>query len=297
MLQSFAAIVPKYRVIFFDAYGVLKNSNGVLDGVPDLLAWLIQQGKDLYVITNDASRSPTEMAEAYTHPDHGTLIPPSRTISSGLLAKDFLRSKISTARSRTSASPSSAFYIESAGLTPVPIGSCRERDDVDAIALLDDEGFDWYNDLNLTLNLVRRLNVPVVVANSDLLLPRRRHEGGAGGWQPRQHDRAHREQDVHPLRQARHDDVFARFRLRGRNNHEPAQGGRVDGRRHAADGHIGRQHLRHRHRPRALRQHARGTRGDHDSVHGDHPDLRLQLGVYLEGPDPSLYGDATFCSG
>jgi HAD superfamily hydrolase (TIGR01450 family) len=171
MLQSFAAIVPKYRVIFFDAYGVLKNSNGVLDGVPDLLAWLIQQGKDLYVITNDASRSPTEMAEAYTHPDHGTLIPPSRTISSGLLAKDFLRSKIKQGRVAYLGKPTSAFYIESAGLTPVPIASCRERDDVDAIALLDDEGFDWYNDLNLTLNLVRRLNVPVVVANSDLSYP------------------------------------------------------------------------------------------------------------------------------
>ena len=171
MLQSFAAIVPKYRVIFFDAYGVLKNSNGVLDGVPDLLAWLIQQGKDLYVITNDASRSPTEMAKAYTHPDHGTLIPPSRTISSGLLAKDFLRSKIKQGRVAYLGKPTSAFYIESAGLTPVPIASCREREDVDAIALLDDEGFDWFNDLNLTLNLVRRLNVPVVVANSDLSYP------------------------------------------------------------------------------------------------------------------------------
>jgi HAD superfamily hydrolase (TIGR01450 family) len=163
--------VPKYQVIFFDAYGVLKNSNGVLDGVPDLLAWLIQQGKDLYVITNDASRSPTEMAKAYTHREHGTLIPPSRTISSGLLAKDFLRSKIKQGRVAYLGKPTSAFYIESAGLTPVPIGSCRERDDVDAIALLDDEGFDWFSDLNLTLNLVRRLNVPVVVANSDLSYP------------------------------------------------------------------------------------------------------------------------------
>jgi HAD superfamily hydrolase (TIGR01450 family) len=170
-LESFAALAQRYRVIFFDAYGVLKNSTGVLAGVPELLAWLIQQGKDLYVITNDASRSPNEMSKAYTHKQHGTLIPAARTISSGILAKDFLRSKIKHGRVAYLGKESAAFYIESAGLTPVPIGKCRGETDLRAIALLDDEGFDWFSDLNLTLNLVRSLNVPVVVANSDLSYP------------------------------------------------------------------------------------------------------------------------------
>jgi HAD superfamily hydrolase (TIGR01450 family) len=170
-LESFSALSRRYRVIFFDAYGVLKNSTGVLAGVPELLAWLIQEGKDLYVITNDASRSPTEMSKAYQHKQHGTLIPATRTISSGTLAKDFLRSKIKHGRVAYLGKESAAFYIESAGLTPVPIGKCRPDEDVQAIALLDDEGFDWYSDLNLTLNLVRSLNVPVVVANSDLSYP------------------------------------------------------------------------------------------------------------------------------
>ncbi|MET0411454.1 MAG: HAD-IIA family hydrolase [Polyangiaceae bacterium] len=170
-LESFAALAQRYRVIFFDAYGVLKNSSGVLAGVPELLAWLIQQGKDLYIITNDASRSPTEMSKAYTHKQHGTLISATRTISSGLLAKDFLRAKIKQGRVAYLGKESAAFYIESAGLEAVPIGKCRPNEDVQAIALLDDEGFDWFNDLNRALNLVRSLNVPVVVANSDLSYP------------------------------------------------------------------------------------------------------------------------------
>jgi ribonucleotide monophosphatase NagD (HAD superfamily) len=94
MLESFASLVAGYRVIFFDAYGVLKNARGVMQGVPELLSWILRQGKDVFVITNDASRSPAQMASAYTHPEHGVLIPASRNISSGLLAKDFLRSKV-----------------------------------------------------------------------------------------------------------------------------------------------------------------------------------------------------------
>jgi HAD superfamily hydrolase (TIGR01450 family) len=178
MLQSFSSLVERYRVVFFDAYGVLKNARGVMQGVPDLLSWLIQQGKDIYVITNDASRSPAQMAASYVHPEHGILIPESKNISSGLLAKDFLRSKVRTGRVAYLGKPSSAFYIESAGLTPVHISACRSTEDVAAIALLDDEGFDWFRDINLTLNLMRRVNAPVVVANADLAYPVNEHEVG-----------------------------------------------------------------------------------------------------------------------
>ena len=37
--------------------------------------------------------------------------------------------------------------------------------------MLDDEGFDWFRDLNVTLNLMRRVSAPVIVANPDLAYP------------------------------------------------------------------------------------------------------------------------------
>jgi HAD superfamily hydrolase (TIGR01450 family) len=171
LVESFSSLVGRYRVIFFDAYGVLKNARGVMQGVHELLSWILRQGKDIYVITNDASRSPTQMAAAYTHPEYGVLIPASRNISSGLLAKDFLRAKVRAGKVAYLGKPSSAFYIESAGLTPVHINTCRSNEEVSAIALLDDEGFDWFRDINLTLNLMRRVNAPVIVANPDLAYP------------------------------------------------------------------------------------------------------------------------------
>src|SRR5690606_19125438 len=156
---------PKYKVFFFDAYGVLKSSSGLIEGVMDVLAWLTRTGKDVYVITNDASKSPAAMAAAYTHPEHGMLIPASKNISSGLLAKDFLRSKVKTGNVAYLGKESSAFYIESAGLSAIPVAKCRPEDEPRALALLDDEGFDWFTDLNRAVNLLRKVSIPVVVAN------------------------------------------------------------------------------------------------------------------------------------
>jgi HAD superfamily hydrolase (TIGR01450 family) len=36
---------------------------------------------------------------------------------------------------------------------------------------MDDEGYEWFPAMNRALNLVRDLNIPVIVANSDLVYP------------------------------------------------------------------------------------------------------------------------------
>ncbi|HEX7479388.1 MAG TPA: HAD-IIA family hydrolase [Polyangiales bacterium] len=171
MNQLFSEIAPRYSVILFDAYGVLKNSAGVLPGVLEVLARLIDAGKELYVVTNDSSRSPEVMAHAYAHPTRGELIPGSRHVTSGLLATEFLRTKVRSGRVAYLGKPSSAYYIDAAGLSPVPVSLCDPHSDVRALALLDDEGFDWQPDLNRALNLLREQNIPVVVANADPTYP------------------------------------------------------------------------------------------------------------------------------
>jgi HAD superfamily hydrolase (TIGR01450 family) len=168
---SFAQAVDPYKVVFFDAYGVLKNSRGIIPGVADVLLWLLRSGRDMYVVTNDASKSPGEMAQSYVHPTYGPLLSANRIISSGLLAKDFLRSKVRSGKVAYLGKPASAFYIQSAGLDALPISRATLADNIRAIVLLDDEGFDWFSDLNRTLNLCRSLDIPVIVANSDTSYP------------------------------------------------------------------------------------------------------------------------------
>ena len=171
MLDSFRELADNYSVIFFDAYGVLKNFKGVIDGVLDVLADLKQEGKELFVVTNDSSRSPKKMSQTYVHPELGEIFPEDRIISSGMLARDFLRAKVRLKPVAYLGKPDSAYYIQTAGLKAIPIAECTHDTDLGAIALLDDEGFDWQGDINRAINLLRHRTIPVVVANADTVYP------------------------------------------------------------------------------------------------------------------------------
>src|SRR6478736_9208781 len=92
-LQNFKSIVSKYKVIFFDAFGVLKNYKGLIPGIEHTFNYLQEQNKDYFILTNDASRSPAQLAESY-HKLGLFAITPDRIISSGMLAKEYLDLKV-----------------------------------------------------------------------------------------------------------------------------------------------------------------------------------------------------------
>jgi HAD superfamily hydrolase (TIGR01450 family) len=188
-MQRFSEIVDRYHVLFFDSYGVLKNSKGLLDGVPEALADLRDRGKRLYVITNDSSRPPHKLAKAFEHPVYGPLIHPDHIISSGLLATRFLTRKINSGTVAYLGKDDSAHYIRAAGLRAKPVAEC-EHEEVSAIVLLDDEGFEWSSDLNSAVNIARRGPIPIIVANADLAYPVDGHRiavaiGALGGMMER----------------------------------------------------------------------------------------------------------------
>lgn len=185
-LVSFRKTAERYSVIFLDAYGVLKSSTGLIEGALETVTSLIAAGKEVFVVTNDSSRSPESMAERYAQQAGRELLPPERYISSGLLAAEYLDKQIPYGKVAYLGKPESAHYIEIAGKIPVQIADCTDKDNIVAIVLLDDEGFDWFRDVNSTLNLIRRRNVPVVVANADITYPMRGNDiaiavGSLGG--------------------------------------------------------------------------------------------------------------------
>jgi HAD superfamily hydrolase (TIGR01450 family) len=183
---SFKETTDKYSVIFLDAYGVLKSSTGLIDGALEAVTSLIAAGKEVFVVTNDSSRSPEAMADRYAQQAGDELLPPERYISSGLLCAEYLEKQIPYGKVAYLGKPESAHYIEIAGKIPVPVEECTPKDNLVAIVLLDDEGFDWFRGVNATLNLIRRTNVPVVVANADITYPMRGNDiaiavGSLGG--------------------------------------------------------------------------------------------------------------------
>jgi len=76
--------------------------------------------------------------------------------------------------------PESSHYIESSGLHTLPVREIDSSniDKVNALAFLDDEGFDWCADLNKTVNILRKRTIPVIVANTDRAYPVSIHDVG-----------------------------------------------------------------------------------------------------------------------
>jgi HAD superfamily hydrolase (TIGR01450 family) len=170
--QNFKDIVDQYKVIFFDAFGVIKNYRGLVPGMDKTFAYLESQKKRYYIVTNDASRSPIQLADSF-HKIGLTTIKYGHIISSGMLAKEYLDLKVHHGIVAYLGTPNSAHYIETSGLHTLPVSMIDDSniDQVNALVLLDDEGFDWYNDLNKVVNLLRRRNIPTIVANTDLAYP------------------------------------------------------------------------------------------------------------------------------
>jgi HAD superfamily hydrolase (TIGR01450 family) len=174
MLQSadFKAILDKYKIIFFDAFGVLKNYHGLVPGIEKTFAYIEQQQKEYYIVTNDASRSPQQLAESY-HELGLRAITQDRIISSGMLAKEYLDLKVNDGIVAYLGTNNSAHYIDSSGLHTLPVSAINYTniDQVNALVLLDDEGFNWFDDLNKTINILRTRTIPAIVANTDNTYP------------------------------------------------------------------------------------------------------------------------------
>ena len=171
-VDNFKSIIDKYEIVFFDAFGVIKNYSGLVSGIENTFAYLERENKEYYIVTNDASRGPQQLAESY-HRMGLKAITADRIVSSGMLTKEFLDLKVPDGIVAYLGTPNSAHYIERSGLQTLPMSEVNESnmDKVSALIFLDDEGFDWCQDLNKTVNLIRKKTIPVIVANTDRAYP------------------------------------------------------------------------------------------------------------------------------
>jgi HAD superfamily hydrolase (TIGR01450 family) len=178
-MTNFKSLLENYKIIFFDAYGVIKNYKGLIPGIEKTFDWLREQEKSFYIITNDASRSPELLADVYQKAGlyH---ITPDKIISSGMLAKEFLDLKVKKGLVAYLGTEDSAHYIEHPGLDTLPLQQMSEDNinDITALVLLDDEGFDWMDGLNKAVNLLRRRTIPAIIANPDGAYPMSKREVG-----------------------------------------------------------------------------------------------------------------------
>lgn len=171
--KSFRSVVKNYKAVFFDAFGVLKNHKGLIPGIERTFEYLDRKGIRYYLLTNDSSRSPEALARWYQ--DRGIMqVTTDKILSSGMLAMEFFKAKVTNGNAVAYlGTEGSAHYIETAGLTTVAVKDIdlNHIDHIESFAFLDDEGFDWNEGINKTINLLRKKNMTVVVANTDINYP------------------------------------------------------------------------------------------------------------------------------
>lgn len=166
-----------YRAIFFDSYGVLRNYHGIIPGAEETIAILRKRDLPFLILTNNAARSPEQAASRLA--SYGLEgINPGEIITSGSTTRRFLELKVKSGRVAYLGTEESANYVLGNQFEAIPVGKVNldELADIDAVAFLDDEGYDLNIDLNKLLNLLRQRPVPTVVANTDLLYPVSRSE-------------------------------------------------------------------------------------------------------------------------
>jgi len=172
-MRSFKNIVTNYKAVFFDAFGVLKNHQGLIPGIIKTFEFLDQKGIKYYILTNDSSRSPEALAKWYQ--DRGVWqVTSDKILSSGMLAMEFFKVKVTNGNAVAYlGTENSAHYIETAGLKTIAVKDVdfNNLDNIESFAFLDDEGFNWSEDINKTINLLRKKNMTVVVANTDINYP------------------------------------------------------------------------------------------------------------------------------
>lgn len=171
--RSFRSVVKNYKAVFFDAFGVLKNHKGLIPEIGKTFEYLEKKQIPYYVLTNDSSRSPEELSRWYQVRGLDC-ISTDKILSSGMLAMEFFKTKVANGNAVAYlGTENSAHYIETAGLKTISIRNLNLDDieNIESFAFLDDEGFDWNEDINKTINLLRKKNMTVVVANTDINYP------------------------------------------------------------------------------------------------------------------------------
>ncbi|NET33226.1 MAG: HAD-IIA family hydrolase [Cyanothece sp. SIO1E1] len=176
-IKTFREVAQRYKAIFFDSFGVVKHYSGLISGVHETFHFLDEAGIEYLMLTNVASRSPQQMADGFARlglPQITT----DRIISSGMMAQEYLRYKVRDGKAVYVGTENSAHYIAETGLQIVSIEDLdlAELDDINALVFLDDEGYDWRTAVNKSINLLRKKNIPVVVANTDVAYPVSRGE-------------------------------------------------------------------------------------------------------------------------
>jgi ribonucleotide monophosphatase NagD (HAD superfamily) len=166
-------LLDRYAGVLLDVYGVLLDARGPLPGAAELIAELSRRQLPYAIVTNDASRSAATYAARFAR--HGIAIAPERFVTSGSLLPGYLRVHgLAGARVCVLGTADSIAYVREGGGVPLALEPGME---LDALAVCDDDGFDFLRGCELALSAVVRAveagrRPALILPNPDLVYPK-----------------------------------------------------------------------------------------------------------------------------
>ncbi|MBN18233.1 MAG: hypothetical protein CL758_01930 [Chloroflexi bacterium] len=163
-------ILSNYSVVLLDSYGVLIREFGLVNGSKNLINSIIDAKKSFYVLTNDASVLPKNIASKYHK--LGLNINENNIITSGCALKIFFKAQsLENNRCVVLGTNDTIQHVENAGGTPV-----LPHDDFDSIIIGDQSGFQFTKTINSIINSVfnkikKNEFINIILLNPDVIFP------------------------------------------------------------------------------------------------------------------------------
>jgi HAD superfamily hydrolase (TIGR01450 family) len=167
------ALLDRYAGVLLDVYGVLLDARGPLPGAAELIGELARRETPYAIVTNDASRSAATYAARFA--GHGIAIAAERFVTSGSLLPGYLRDHGLRGARVCVLGPADSFaYVREGDGVPCAL---EPGMDIDALAVCDDDGFDFLRGCELALSAVVRAveagrRPALILPNPDLIYPK-----------------------------------------------------------------------------------------------------------------------------
>lgn len=170
---SARALAAEHRAVLLDAYGVLVDGEGAIDGAAAFIDDLNRDGTNYLVLTNDASKGAERSTELYGQ--FGLHLPAERILTSGsLIAGYFSEHGLAGAKTLLMGPADAAEEATKAGAEVVPL----TEDEAEVIIICDEAGYDFLPTLDHVMSVVLRAIAEerrphLILPNPDLIYPKR----------------------------------------------------------------------------------------------------------------------------
>lgn len=165
-------ILNNYEVLLIDAFGVLMNTKGALEGAVDFINELNRTGKEYFILSNGSLYNALQNQGNYAR--RGFDIPKERIISSGTLIEKWVeQEKLKNKRFLVLAPEPTKSLVRDAGAIV-----CEELDEsADVLLIGDPKGYNYLEEIEFAITLLYKSidsgnPIRVLVPNPDVIYPK-----------------------------------------------------------------------------------------------------------------------------